>query len=75
MAVIVILALVAIMMIYIAANLKTLSILHRDLNLIETKQVRRLAVEVRSAPAVRPPGAAVQSETMPAHASAQASAQ
>jgi hypothetical protein len=75
MAVIVILALVAIMMIYIAANLKTLSVLHRDLNLIETRQVRRLAVAVRSAPAIRPPGAAAQSQASAIPTAAQLPAQ
>lgn len=75
MAVIVILALVAIMMIYIAANLKTLSTLHRDLNLIETKQVRRLAVAVRSAPASRPPDAVIKNEVAPSSAALQSAAQ
>jgi hypothetical protein len=64
MAVIVILALVAIMLIYIAANLRTLSALHRDINLMETKQVRRLAANVRSAPAVQPQGATTQTNSV-----------
>ncbi|HWX23254.1 MAG TPA: hypothetical protein VN578_25405 [Candidatus Binatia bacterium] len=44
MAVIVVLALLAIIFIYIAANIRTLNYLEKDVKLLELKQTRRLAV-------------------------------
>jgi hypothetical protein len=44
MAVIIVLAFLAIILIYLAANARTLHLLERDLKLIEQKQVQRLAV-------------------------------
>ncbi len=44
MAVIVVVAIVAILIIYISGNLRTLHLLSRDLKQVEQKQLRRLAV-------------------------------
>ncbi len=44
MAVIVVVAIVAILLIYISGNLRTLHLLSRDLKQVEQKQLRRLAV-------------------------------
>ena|SRR5258708_3375906 len=51
MAVIVVLALVAIILIYLAANLKTLLTLDRELKLLETKQTHRLLAATPQHPA------------------------
>ena len=44
MAVIVVMILVALILIYLAANIRTLHLLGRDLRMIEQQQTRRLAI-------------------------------
>ncbi len=55
-AVIVVIAIVAILLIYIGGNLRTLHLLSRDLKQIEQKQIRRVSVQQ---PATNAPPAAV----------------
>ena len=62
-AVIVIIALVAIVMIYLAGNVRTLHYLTREVKLVEQRQVRRLTtVRIHKTPVVAVPAA----ETGPA---------
>ena len=63
-AVVVVIVLLAIMLIYIGANLKTLNSMGRELNLIEKRQVHRLATlpAVQGASATNQP---VNSSTAP----------
>lgn len=53
-AVIIVMALLAIMLVYVAANLRTLSNLLRELRLLERQQTRRLQT---STPSTNPPPA------------------
>ncbi len=57
MAVIVVIAIVAILLIYIGGNLRTLHLLSRDLKLVEQRQIRRLSnpnPATNAPPPVRP---------------------
>jgi len=59
-AVIVVLALLAIILLYIGANARTLYYLGREIKLIERQQIQRLAKpqpRTNSIPAINPPGA------------------
>ena len=60
-AVIVVIALVAIVLIYVAGNVRTLHFLTREVKLVEQRQVRRLAAIKIPRPAVMAPAA----ETVP----------
>ena len=62
-AVIVVLALLVIIMIYIAGNLRTLNSLDRELKLIERQQVRRL--QKAGAAANSPPAAIIITNAVP----------
>jgi len=59
MAVIVVLALVSILLIYAACNIKTLANLGRELRLLEQQQVRRLESSVRTTNTISMVGPAV----------------
>ncbi len=48
MAVIVVIMLVGIILIYVAANLRSLELLRRDLKLVEQHQIRRTASQVHT---------------------------
>jgi hypothetical protein len=65
MAVISVLALVAIVLIYMAANIRTLNTLDGELKLLERQQTTRLKSSSRTAKTVRLPNAA--KEPQPAH--------
>lgn len=57
MAVIVVISLLAIILIYLAGNIRCLNLLKRDLTLIERQQTRRLesGVKTNSVPGMKPP--------------------
>jgi len=62
-AVIVVIALLAIILIYVAGNLRTLNLLGRELKLLELQQTRRLQT---TAPATNaPPATAVGTNSVP----------
>ena len=65
MAVISVLALVAIVLIYMTANIRTLNALDGELKLLERQQTHRLKASSRTAKIVHVPNAAP--ETQPAH--------
>ena len=67
-AVIVVLALLTIMLIYVAANLHTIASLGAELRLLERQQVRRLQ---KATPATNAPPAAAVATNAPAPASSQ----
>jgi hypothetical protein len=62
-AVIVVLALLAIMLVYVAGNLRTLNSLGRELKLLELQQTRRLQTAVRATNS--PPAVTVVTNTVP----------
>jgi hypothetical protein len=62
-AVIVVLALLAIMLVYVAGNLRTLNSLGRELRLLELQQTHRLQTAVRATNS--PPAITVVTNTVP----------
>lgn len=62
-AVIVVVALLAIIMMYVASNLRTLDNLEREVRLVERQQIHRLQAAARPTPS--PPGIAVATNSIP----------
>jgi type II secretory pathway pseudopilin PulG len=62
-AVIVVMALLAIILVYVASNLRTLNSLGRELKLLERQQTRRLQTAVRATNS--PPAITVATNTVP----------
>lgn len=64
-AVVVVLALLALIFVFVAANLRALHNLKRDLKIVEQQQIKRLNVRAASAQQGGPPDAAAQTNAVP----------
>lgn len=64
-AVVVVLALVAILMLYMTANLRSLRIMHQEIKLVEQHQLRRWSAVAVATNLPTPPRGAVDNSTPP----------